>query len=141
MAPRDPGREPAGALDDVPLDPDWPDIDAATHRFRVDHSVLRRVGNKMAADAPDYREGPGGSAAADKARSLGAAWGGWEAAAPLQAAAEQAMQHVVEVYERLVGEYEAAAQLMLHTAQNYADIDITTQLAKLLDNAQSDGRW
>jgi hypothetical protein len=141
MAPRNSDRRPAGALEDVPLDPDWPDIDAAEHRFRVDHGILRHVGQKMAADAPEYREGPGGSKAADKARSLGPAWGGWEAAAPLQAAAEQAMQHVAEIYERLVRDYETAAQLMLQTAQNYADADITTQLAKLLDGAQSDGRW
>jgi hypothetical protein len=141
MAPRDSDHEPAGAANDVPLDPDWPDIDAAGHRFRVDHTMLRQMANKLAAQAEDYRDGPGGVSAVGDMTSLGAAWGGWEAAAPLQAAAEQAMRHVAEVYQRLVAEYEAAGRLLLQTAQNYSDADISHHLPAMNDKQSSPGGW
>jgi hypothetical protein len=142
MTPHDPDQESAGTPDEVPLDPDWPDIDAARHKVRVDYTVLQHAGNWLTAQAPEYQSGAGGSDAVDAARSLGPAWGGWEAAAPLQAAAEQAMEHIAEVYQRLLKDYEAAGHLLLQTAQNYADADITTHLAAVLEGRQqSPGGW
>jgi hypothetical protein len=137
MAPRHPDDEPAGVMGDVPLDPDWPDIDAAEHKFRVDHNMLRQVGNKLIAQAEEYHDGPGGVSAVERTGSLGAAWGGWEAAAPLQASAEQAIRHAADVYQRLLREYETAGRLLLETARNYADADITTHLAAIFDGKTS----
>jgi hypothetical protein len=128
VAPRDSDQRP----DDVPLDADWPDLDAASHRFRVDHDTLRAIGDKLAGQVAEYQQGPGSPAALAGTTSLGAAWGSWQSAEPTRAAAEQAMRHVLEVYRRLLAEYEAAGHLLLRTAQNYADADITTHLAGLL---------
>ncbi len=136
MAPHDPGRAPDG----VPLDSDWPDLDAASHRLRVDDGTLRQTGTKLAAGAGTYRQGPGSPATLAGSVSLDAAWGGWESAAPTRTAAQQAMRHVLDAYRRLLEDYEAAGHLLLQTAHNYAEADIGTRLAAALGRDPA-GRW
>jgi hypothetical protein len=122
VAARDRDRTPEG----VPLDADWPDLDAASHRFRVDYGALREAGAKLAGQIGTYQRGPGSPQSLTGTMSLDAAWGGWESAAPTRAAAQQAMQHVLEAYRRLLSEYEAAGHLLQQTAQNYAEADAAT---------------
>jgi hypothetical protein len=122
VAPRDRDQAPEG----VPLDADWPDLDAASHRFRVDYGALREAGTKLAGQVGTYQRGPGSPRSLAGALSLDGAWGGWESAAPTRAAAQQAMRHVLDAYRRLLEDYEAAGHLLLRTAQNYAEADIGT---------------
>ena len=122
MAPRDRDQAPEG----VPLEADWPDLDAASHRFRVDCGALCEVGAKLADQIGTYQRGPGSPQSLTGTLSLDGAWGGWESAAPTRAAAQQAMRHVLDAYRRLLTEYEAAGHLLLVTAQNYAEADVST---------------
>jgi hypothetical protein len=138
VAPRDRGPAPDG----VPLEADWPDLDAAAHRFRVDDAALREVGGKLAAQVGTYQQGPGSPQRLSGAQPPEAAWGSWQSAVPTGAAARQAMRHVLEAYQLLLRDYEAAGHLLLRTAQNYADVDIDMHPAA--DAAGRDptaGRW
>jgi len=123
MAPHGRDREPVG----VPLEADWPDLDAAAHRFRADYGMLREVAARLLADLEGYRQGRGSPAGLTGAVPPDAAWGAWEPAAPVRDAAAQAMRHVLAVYQRLLADYEAAGHLLLQTVQNYAEADAATR--------------
>jgi len=129
MAPHGPDGAPAGTPDGVPLDADWPDLEAAAHRFRADYGVLHEVANRLLASLEGYQQGQGSPAGLTGAVPPDPAWGGWEPAAPVRDAAGQAMRHVLAAYQRLLEEYEAAGHLLLHTAQNYAEADSATRAA------------
>jgi hypothetical protein len=127
MAPHGPVGAPAGTSDDVPLEADWPDLDAAAHRFRADYGMLREVAARLLDDLEGYRRGRGSPASLTGAVPPDPAWGAWEPAAPVRDAAAQAMRHVLEVYQRLLEDCEAAGHLLLQTVQNYAEADAATR--------------
>jgi hypothetical protein len=132
VAPRD--REVAG----VPLEADWPDLDGASHRVRVDYGAVQQAGTALAAHLEAYQHGPGSPQRLAGAVPDAACWGAWESAAPVHAAAQEAMRHVLAAYRLLLQDYEAASHLLLRTAQNYADADAGARAA---GGDAGTGRW
>jgi len=141
VAPRDPERGYPGTPDDVPLDADWPDLDAAGHRFRADQATLREVGSRLLHQLDAYQRGRGSPGSLTGAVPPAGAWGGWEPAAPVRDAAEQAMRHLLAAYRRLLRDYEAAGHLLLRTARNYAEADASTGAAARQCGDPTAGRW